>query len=114
MGRGPGDEHRGGCALRHESRIRSVNDESLPVTGVCEIALEMNDLEAGERFYSGILGFPVVARRSAPRGALWVMAAHPTPIRPWRPPPGPRRGRGGGRVPYAPPPPTSGYEAGLD
>jgi len=44
--------------------------DSLPVTGVCEIALEMLDLEAGERFYSGLLGFPVVERWSSRGGAI--------------------------------------------
>jgi len=39
-----------------------MQTESVPVTGVCEIALEMSDLEAGERFYAGLLGFDVTVR----------------------------------------------------
>src|SRR5256885_15171093 len=113
MGRGPGDEHRGGCAQRHESRIRSMNSESLPVSGVCEIALEMSDLEAGERFYSGILGFPVVERWSARGGAIWVMAADRTRIGLWRPQLGLGGGRGGAPVHYAMPLPAPAYDAAV-
>ena len=68
---------------------------------MCEIALEMTDLEAGERFYSGILGFPVVERWSARGGAIWVMAADRTRIGLWRPQIGLGGGRGGVHVHYA-------------
>src|SRR5438132_9858749 len=61
----------------------------------------MNDLEAGERFYSGILGFPVVERWSARGGAIWVMAADRTRIGLWRPQIGLGGGRGGVHVHYA-------------
>src|SRR2546423_7905684 len=73
----------------------------------------MNDLEAGERFYSGILGFPVVERWSARGGAIWVMAADRTRIGLWRPQLGLGGGRGGVHVHYAMHLPTSEYEAAL-
>ncbi len=90
-----------------------MNNESLPVSGVCEIALEMNDLEAGERFYSGILGFPVVERWSARGGAIWVMAADRTRIGLWRPQLGLGGGRGGVHVHYAMHLPAKEYDAAV-
>src|SRR5438046_9390348 len=61
----------------------------------------MNDLEAGERFYSGILGFPVVERWKSRGGAIWVMAGDRTRIGLWRPQIGLGGGRGGVHVHYA-------------
>src|SRR2546428_12095155 len=71
----------------------------------------MNDLEAGERFYSGILGFPVVERWSARGGAIWVMAADRTRIGLWRPQIGLGGGRGGVHVHYAMHLSAAGYDA---
>ncbi len=71
------------------------------VSGVCEIALEMSDLEAGERFYSGLLGFPVVERWTSRGGAIWVMAGEQTRIGLWKPQLGLGGGRGGVHVHYA-------------
>src|SRR5256885_16933364 len=88
--------------------------ESLPVTGASEIALEMSDLEAGERFYSGLLGFPVVERWSARGGAIWVMAADRTRIGLWRPQIGLGGGRGGVHVHYAMHLPAADYDAAVD
>lgn len=34
----------------------------VPVSGVCELVLEQNDLAAAEHFYADVLGFPVVER----------------------------------------------------
>ena len=73
----------------------------IQVSGVCEIALEMNDLEAGERFYSGLLGFPVVERWTERGGAIWVMAGVRTRIGLWKPQLGLGGGRGGVHVHYA-------------
>src|SRR5947209_20169646 len=61
----------------------------------------MNDLEAGERFYSGLLGFPVVERWSERGGALWVMAGEQTRVGLLRPQLGLGGGRGGVHVHYA-------------
>ena len=88
-------------------------EDSLPVTGVCEIALEMLDLEAGERFYSGLLGFPVVERWSSRGGAIWLMAGEQTRIGLWRPQIGLGGGRGGVHVHYAMHLPASAYEAAV-
>src|SRR5947199_8251377 len=85
--------------------------ESLPVTGVCEIALEMNDLEAGERFYAGLLGFPVVERWATRGGAIWVMAGDRTRIGLWRPQLGQGGGHGGVHDHYAMHLPASDYDS---
>ncbi len=39
-----------------------TGDKAVPVIGVVEIALEQNDLAVAEKFYSDVLGFPVVER----------------------------------------------------
>ncbi len=72
----------------------------IPVTGVSELVLEVVDLEAAERFYAGVLGFPVVARWED-REAIWVMAGERTRIGLWRPQVGIAGGRGGVHVHYA-------------
>src|ERR671935_2444210 len=72
----------------------------LGVTGVSELVLEVVDLEAAERFYSGVLGLPVV-ERWPDREAIWVMAGDRTRIGLWRPQVGLARGRGGIHVHYA-------------
>ena len=51
----------------------------LGVTGVSELVLEVVDLEASERFYSEVLGLPVV-ERWPDREAIWVMAGDRTRI----------------------------------
>jgi catechol 2,3-dioxygenase-like lactoylglutathione lyase family enzyme len=72
----------------------------IPVSGVSELVLEVLDLEAAERFYAGVLGFPVVERWEE-RGAVWVMAGTQTRIGLWRPQVGLANGRGGVHVHYA-------------
>jgi catechol 2,3-dioxygenase-like lactoylglutathione lyase family enzyme len=72
----------------------------IPVSGVSELVLEVNDLEAAERFYAGVLGFPVVERWGE-RGAVWVMAGQRTRLGLWRPQVGIAGGRGGVHVHYA-------------
>src|ERR687894_2504747 len=74
--------------------------ESIPVTGVSELVLEVVDLEAAERFYSEVLGFPVVDRWPD-REAIWVMAGDRTRIGLWRPQVGLMGGRGGLHVHFA-------------
>ena len=88
-----------------------MSNPSLPVTGVSEVALEMSDLEAGERFYSDLLGFPVVERWSG--RTVWVMAGDRTRIGLWRPQLGLGGGRGGVHVHYAMHLPAQEYEAAI-
>ena len=72
----------------------------LPVTGVNELVLEVEDLDRAERFYAGVLGLPVVARWPE-RQAIWVMAGERTRIGLWRPQVGLAGGRGGRHVHFA-------------
>ena len=74
--------------------------ERLPVSGVSELVLEVVDLEAAERFYSEVLGLPVV-ERWPDREAIWVMAGDRTRIGLWRPQVGLAGGRGGVHVHFA-------------
>jgi SAM-dependent methyltransferase len=73
---------------------------TIPVTGVSELVLEVDDLAAAERFYAGVLGLPVV-ERWAEREAIWVMAGDRTRIGLWRPQVGVAGGRGGEHVHFA-------------
>ncbi|MGH2956745.1 MAG: VOC family protein [Solirubrobacterales bacterium] len=65
-----------------------------------ELVLEVQDLEASERFYAGALGLPVVERWSR-REAIWLMAGGRTRIGLWRPQVGVAGGRGGEHVHFA-------------
>jgi catechol 2,3-dioxygenase-like lactoylglutathione lyase family enzyme len=70
------------------------------VTGVSELVLEVEDLEAAEAFYAEVLGLPVVERWPA-REAIWLMAGERTRIGLWRPQVGLAGGRGGLHVHFA-------------
>ncbi|WP_158887483.1 VOC family protein [Amycolatopsis anabasis] len=52
----------------------------LPVTGVNELMLEVHDLERAERFYTEVLGFPVLLRWEGEfwrgREAVWLLAGN--------------------------------------
>jgi len=72
----------------------------LPVTGVSELVLEVQDLERSEAFYAGLLGLPVVERWQE-REAIWVMAGDRTRIGLWRPQIGLEGGQGGVHVHFA-------------
>jgi catechol 2,3-dioxygenase-like lactoylglutathione lyase family enzyme len=72
----------------------------VPVTGVSELVLEVDDLAAAERFYGEVLGLPVV-ERWPDREAVWVMAGDRTRIGLWRPQVGLAGGRGGAHVHFA-------------
>jgi catechol 2,3-dioxygenase-like lactoylglutathione lyase family enzyme len=74
--------------------------DGIPVTGVSELVLEVRDLDRAERFYSDVLGLPVVERwKDDP--AVWVMAGERTRIGLWPPRIGIARGRGGVHVHFA-------------
>jgi len=83
------------------------------VTGGRELVLEVEDLEAAERFYADVLGFPVVERWED-REAVWVMAGDRTRIGLWRPQVGIAGGRGGAHVHYAMHLPEAHYEAAVE
>lgn len=78
--------------------------ESIPVGGVNELVLETADLDAAERFYTRVLGFPVIQRWEGPqwkgREAVWVLGGT-TRIGLWKPALGISRGRPGVHVHYA-------------
>ena len=74
---------------------------TLGVTGVSELVLEVDDLEAAERFYADVIGLPVVERWNE-RAAVWLMAGERTRIGLWKGPQvGLAGGRGGAHVHYA-------------
>jgi catechol 2,3-dioxygenase-like lactoylglutathione lyase family enzyme len=74
--------------------------DGIPVTGVSELVLEVVDLGAAERFYSEVLGLPVVERWPDCE-AVWLMAGERTRIGLWRPRVGLAGGRGGLHVHFA-------------
>jgi catechol 2,3-dioxygenase-like lactoylglutathione lyase family enzyme len=85
----------------------------IKVTGISELVLEVADLEASERFYSGLLGLPVVERWPH-REAIWVMAGDRTRIGLWRPQVGLAGGRGGVHVHFAMHIAPQDYEAAVE
>ena len=85
----------------------------LPVTGVSELVLEVQDLARSEAFYAGLLGLPVVERWKD-RGAIWVMAGDRTRIGLWTPQIGLEGGRGGVHVHFAMHIAEADYEAALE
>jgi len=89
-----------------------TTDPVVPVSGVCEIALEQNDLAAAEEFYAGVLGFPVVERWADE--TVWLMAGDRTRIGLWRPQIGLGGGRGGVHVHYAMALPVDAYAAVVE
>jgi catechol 2,3-dioxygenase-like lactoylglutathione lyase family enzyme len=89
-----------------------TTDPVVPISGVCEIALEQNDLAAAEEFYAGVLGFPVVERWADE--TVWVMAGDRTRIGLWRPQIGLGGGRGGVHVHYAMALPADSYAAVVE
>jgi catechol 2,3-dioxygenase-like lactoylglutathione lyase family enzyme len=94
--------------------VDAVQPDPLPVTGVSELTLEMSDLEAGERFYAGLLGLPVVERWTERGGAVWLLAGDRTRIGLWRPQIGLGGGRGGVHVHYAMHLPASAYDKAIE
>lgn len=74
----------------------------VPTSGVTEVVLEARDLEASERFYSHVLGLPVVGRwegeSSRGREAVWMQSGDQTRIGLWKPQLGIAGSRGGVQV----------------
>ncbi|MCP2169953.1 VOC family protein [Goodfellowiella coeruleoviolacea] len=71
----------------------------LPVNGVTELVLEVTDLAVSERFYTEVLGLPVL-ERWVERKAVWVLAGD-TRIGLWTPQVGIARSRPGVHVHFA-------------
>jgi catechol 2,3-dioxygenase-like lactoylglutathione lyase family enzyme len=73
--------------------------------GVTELVLEARDLEASERFYTEVLGLPVVLRWEGPawkgREAVWVQSGDRTRIGLWKPFTGIAGARPGAHVHFA-------------
>jgi catechol-2,3-dioxygenase len=70
----------------------------IPVTGVSELVLAVQDLEQATRFYADVLGFPIIGRSERRR---WVIAGERTRIGLWLPQLGLAAGRGGSHVHFA-------------
>jgi catechol 2,3-dioxygenase-like lactoylglutathione lyase family enzyme len=87
--------------------------DGIPVTGVNELVLEVVDLEESVRFYTEVLGLPLVERWDN-RDAVWVMAGDRTRIGLWRPQVGLAGGRGGVHVHYAMHLPEGSYDAAVE
>lgn len=87
--------------------------DGIPVTGVNELVLEVIDLEESVRFYTQVLGLPLVERWDN-RDAVWVMAGDRTRIGLWRPQVGLAGGRGGVHVHYAMHLPEESYDAAVE
>lgn len=101
-------------ACPYDCDVGSDGPPPIPVSGVCELTLEMSDLEAGEHFYSGILGLPVVERWSERGKAVWLMAGDRTRIGLWQAQIGLGGGRGGVHVHYAMHVPAPDYNAAVE
>jgi catechol 2,3-dioxygenase-like lactoylglutathione lyase family enzyme len=84
---------------------------AIGATGVSELALEVVELEAAERFYRDVLGLPVVERWPE-REAVWLLAGA-TRIGLWRPQVGLAGGRGGIHVHFALHVPDTAWDAAV-
>lgn len=85
----------------------------IPVRGVNELVLEVDDLEASEHFYAEVLGMPVVDRWPE-RDAIWVMAGERTRIGLWKPQVGLFGSRGGSHVHFAMQIAEEDYDAAVE
>ncbi|WP_206784574.1 VOC family protein [Amycolatopsis sp. MtRt-6] len=85
--------------------------------GVTELVLESRDLEASERFYTEVLGLPVVLRWEGPawagREAIWVQSGDRTRIGLWKPFTGIAGARPGKNVHFAMTVAEADYEAAV-
>ena len=70
----------------------------IPVTGINELVLEVADLDKAARFYTEVLGLPLMSRSDE---RVWVMAGERTRIGLWTPQVGIAGGQGGAHVHYA-------------
>ena len=93
-------------------------DAAIPFTGVSELALEVPDLAEAERFYTEVLGLPVVERwtekHPAKAQAVWLMAGERTRIGLWEPMIGLGGGQGGVHVHYVLHLPKESFDAAIE
>jgi catechol 2,3-dioxygenase-like lactoylglutathione lyase family enzyme len=93
-------------------------EDPIPFTGVSELALEVPDLAEAERFYTEVLGLPVVERwtekHPAKAQAVWLMAGDRTRIGLWEPMIGLGGGQGGAHVHYVLHVPQEHYDAAIE
>ncbi|HWI22495.1 MAG TPA: VOC family protein [Baekduia sp.] len=95
-----------------------MSDQAIPFTGVSELALEVPDLEVAERFYTEVLGLPVVERwtdrHPSPAHAVWLMAGDRTRIGLWEPMIGLGKAQGGVHVHFVLHTPPESFDAAIE
>lgn len=82
-------------------------------TGISELAIEVADLAASERFYGEVLALPVVERWEG-RGVTWFLVGDRTRLGLWRPQIGLAGGRGGVHVHFAMHLPEASYASTVE
>jgi catechol 2,3-dioxygenase-like lactoylglutathione lyase family enzyme len=72
-----------------------------PVSGISELVLEVDDLEAARRFYRGVLGFEETLYGEGAEGRYWYLVGDTARLGLWTEQVGLAGGRGGTHVHYA-------------
>jgi catechol 2,3-dioxygenase-like lactoylglutathione lyase family enzyme len=75
--------------------------EPPPVTGISELVLEVQDLDAASAFYRDVLGFEETLHGEGRDDRLWYLVGHSARIGLWTPQEGIAGGRGGTHVHFA-------------
>ena len=72
-----------------------------PVTGISELVLEVDDLEAARHFYGEVLGFEETLYGEGREGRYWYLIGETARLGLWTPQVGLAGGRGGAHVHFA-------------
>jgi catechol 2,3-dioxygenase-like lactoylglutathione lyase family enzyme len=72
-----------------------------PATGISELVLEVNDLDAARRFYRDVLGFEETLFGEGAEGRYWYLVGETARLGLWTEQVGLAGGRGGAHVHYA-------------
>jgi catechol 2,3-dioxygenase-like lactoylglutathione lyase family enzyme len=72
-----------------------------PVSGISELVLEVDDLEAARRFYRDVLGFEETLYGEGAEGRYWYLVGDTARLGLWTEQVGLAGGRGGAHVHYA-------------
>jgi catechol 2,3-dioxygenase-like lactoylglutathione lyase family enzyme len=72
-----------------------------PVSGISELVLEVDDLEAARRFYRDVLGFEETLYGEGTEGRYWYLVGDTARLGLWTEQVGLAGGRGGAHVHYA-------------